>query len=1313
VGGGAAGDIFRALDQSTGRTAALKFLRSTASPEEAIRFRREVAVLAELRHPNVVEYLDHGVWSDGRPFLAMEWLDGEDLGKRTRRQPLGMRDAVELVRRAAQALAAVHARGVVHRDLKLSNIFLVKGRGTAIKVIDFGVVRPAEPDGFTTAPGTIVGTPHYMSPEQARGEAVDPRADVYALGSVLFRLLTGRNVFETEHVIALLGRLVLEDPPRVASVRFDVSPTLDEVVGRALSRNRDARYPHAGEFARALARAGELNNDPPATERSNSQVRPRRRGRDDESTGTGTGTGSNSSRQTRPGLTVRRVVTCLLYDLGTTSGEITISDDLADIAGEDIRIERIAGGQTIAVFGVERSRGDEVIRAARTALQILRDFPLARVVVANGHAHALRANLAGEALDRAAAQLERATPGMIRLDLHAAAALESSFETTRDADGAILFREDPRDVAPRQLLGTITPTIGRERELDGLQAIYADTVHDSYPRAAVIVGPPGIGKSRLRSELLQRLSLAPTPPEVLLCRGDRGLGGASLSTLGLALRARMGVQDGAIRDEQVRAVEVFVKSRVPRPLHGIAPFLGELVGVRFPDREDEHLRAARLNEQLMQARVRMALEAFVRTQAGRIPQVIVVEDAHAADDATLSHLSGLLASNDVRLLVVATGQSELDRTHPDLFAHPTTSPAVGAPPRAPRLLRLALSPLASVAAERLVSIVLPSLESSKRSELVRRAAGNPLVLEELMRGVAEGRHDLSLTVHALVQQRLDRLSPEVHEVVHAAAVLGTVFWQGAVMRQLEREVAHELATAEREELILRQGTSAVAGEIEWVFRQELVREAAYASLLDEDKRALHRRAGDWLEGVGGADLGHVAHHFHVAGELTHAASLYARATEQAMASFSQMDIALELARRGLECGATGDERATLLVTKAHVFSRTGRLGEGIEPAEQAAQLVKPGSEPWVEAQRLLATCLVESGRAADGEARLGWALQSSGGALSSANRSLLTAARVRALIDLNRPGLALGVADDALRFAREAGASGNIATLRALDARLFALMSIGNPGEAYANGLELIAHAEAAGDSHLASRARINTASALNYLGAYEPARDLIERALPDVRGFRLRLLEASALHNLSMSLARTGALEDGIVMQREAIRIADECGGIRLAINSRLYECMMLSWRSEPGDLKRAATIAAQLVDACQAHPALQTIALFCVARVRLARCQLPEALEAARDAYRRLRDAPVEELEELIRLCHLEALYAEGLVDEADEALRSAFEAVRQRSLAIKDPGLAVTFTKRNEEARRILSLADERLGLRLSRSTPPSPLSPPANA
>jgi tetratricopeptide (TPR) repeat protein len=1303
VGGGAGGDIFKGTDRQTEKPIALKFLRTTASTGEAARFKREIGVVAELRHPNIVDYVAHGTWPDGRLFLAMEWLEGEDLAKRTRRQPLGMRDAVEVVRRAAQALAAIHARGIVHRDLKLSNIFLVKGRGTAIKLIDFGVVRPAEPDGFETEPGTIIGTPHYMSPEQARGERVDPRADVYSLGSVLFRLLCGRNVFETDHVIALLGRLVLEDPPRPSSVRFDVPETLDDVVFAAISRHRDHRYPHAGEFARALARVGNLANDPPATERSGqSQVRPKQK-RDDEFTATG----STGNRPTRPGIGIRRVVTCLLYDLTAAAGEITISDNLADIAGEDVRIERIAGAHTVAVFGVEQSRGDEVMRAARTALQILADYPEARIVVANGHALTARSNLAGEALERAAKQLENALPGVVRLDMHAAAALETSFEIVRDAEGARLVREDPRDIAPRQVLGKLTPTLGREREIATLQNVYTETLRDSYPRAAIVLGPPGIGKSRIRSELVQRLSLAPAPPEVLSCRGDGGGGGTSISALGKALRVAMGVQDGASRADQVALVENHVRQRLPRNLHFLVPFIGELVGVPFPDAHDEPLRAARANDQLMQARIRMALEAYVRTQAGRIPQLLIVEDAHAADDTTLRLVEWLLGCLDIRVTVFAFAQPEIDRNRPELWSHgsyPTADPS--RPPPAARTLRMNLPPLTPHAADRLVMTILPTLDPARRNELVRRGAGNPLVLEELARCAAEGREELPITVRALVQLRVDRLPGDVQETLHAASVFGHVLWTGGLAALLGREVDADLAVAEKEEILLRQTTSWVAGQSEWMFRQAVVRDAAYAALLDEDRRDLHLRAGEWLETVGSADLGHIAYHFHVGGDLPRAASLYARATQQALASFGQMDTALELARRGLDCGAVGAERAQLLITKAHVFSRTGRLSEAIECAEQASQLVPAGSEMWVDAQRMLSACLIESGRSTEGDARLSWALGTVGASLSPAQKAVLHAARVRALIDLNRPGLALGVADDAVRCAREAGGGrGGVATLRALDARLFGLMSVGAPAEAHATGVELMATADAAGDIHLASRARINTASTLNYLGCFEKAQELIERALPDVRSFRLRLLEASAIHNLSMSIARLGQLERGIELQREAIRIADECGGARLAINSRIYECMLLTWRGEPGDLKRAHALSQQVVKASEKHAGMQTTALFCLARVQLARLQLKDAIEAAREAHRRLRDGPVEEWEELIRLCFIEALIADGQNQEADEALWAAFEAVRQRVAAMKGSELAGSFVHRNDEAKRLLRLARERLQLTLSQSTPPA--------
>ena len=1280
VGGGASGDIFRAIDQTTNTPIALKVLRKTAGQGDVARFKREISVIADLRHPNIVDYISHGTWTDGRLFLAMEWLDGEDLAKRQRRSPLGTRDAVEVVRRAAQALAAIHSRNIVHRDLKLSNMFLVKGRGTAVKLIDFGVVKPSGQDDFDTEVGTILGTPHYMAPEQARGESVDPRADVYSLGSVLFRLLTGRNVFETEHVIALLGRLVLEDPPRPSQFRFDIPDKLDNVVHRAISRNVDERYNNAGDFARALARVGPTNNDAPQVERSASQVRPRRHAGSED-----TGSGSTGNRLTRPGLRMRRVVAVMLYDLGDTSISQSISDSLLDLAGADVRIEQLAGGKTVAVLGVEHSRGDEVIRAARAAMQVLYEYPEARAVVAIGHAVMARSNLAGEALDRAARQLDAAQAGVVRLDMYAAAALERRFEISRDGQGARLLREDPRDHGPRLVLGQVTPTVGREPEIADLQAMYSDTLRDSFPRIALTMGPPGIGKSRVRSELTQRFELAPVPPEVLLCRGDSSSTGTTVSALGVALRTQMGVQDGAGHREQVQLVKRHIRSRLPRSLHFLAAFMGELVGVPFPDQADEPLRAARANDQLMQSRIRMALEAYIRTQAGRIPQVLILEDAHLADDTTLELIDWVLACPDIRFTAFVFGQSSLLRKKPGLW---TKS----------RMKAITLQPLAPQAAERIVATLLPQADERRRDMIVKRAGGNALVLEELVRCAAEGKGDLPLTVQALVQQRLDRLDRSVREAVRAAAVFGQAFWTGGVAALLDRDVEADLDVAEEEEVIFKSETSRVAGQTEWMFRQGLVRDSARASLLEEDLRASHLAAGEWLEGVGSVDLGLIAGHFDLGGDHDRAAGLYARATQQALGNFGQMEMALEMAKRGLECGAVGGERAILLLTQAHVYNRMGRLNDSGEAAEAAGKLVPPASDMWVEAQRLLAGSLIESGRATEGDARLSWALgKRFAEKLSPSACATLLATRVRGLIELNRPTEGLRAADEAVEAAKRGGKRGEKARLRALDARAFALMCAGEPSDAVAAGSALIAAADRAGDIHLATRGRINTASSLNYLGAYEEAQQLLDRALPDARSFRLRILEASCLHNIGMSLARRGNIDQGIELQRQAALIADECGGARLGINARIYEATMLVWRGAPGDLRHAFALSSHVMDATRTQLGLQAIALFCKARVQLVRRQLDEAVEAAREAYSRI-DTGVEEWEEQIRLVFVEALLAKGENAKADEVLRKAFEVIHQRLQRIDKPAYRQSFVSRTFEVAQLLDLAKRRLGLSL---------------
>src|SRR6185369_2503922 len=202
-----------------------------------------------------------------------------------------------------------------------------------------------------------------------------------------------------------------------------------------IARNREVRYENGGELARALARVGVLDNDPPATDRSASAIRKAVPASIPPSGNTG-----NTPLPSRPGTSERRVVAVVLYELeGAMKPEVDAA--VRDVLGEDTRFEALAGGRMVAVLGVEQSKGDEAMRAARAALTVAMAMPTAKVTVAVGHAVRGRANLAGEALDRAARQLAVATPGAARVDAYAAAALEGRFVVQEDAQGGVLLRE--------------------------------------------------------------------------------------------------------------------------------------------------------------------------------------------------------------------------------------------------------------------------------------------------------------------------------------------------------------------------------------------------------------------------------------------------------------------------------------------------------------------------------------------------------------------------------------------------------------------------------------------------------------------------------------------------------------------------------------------------------------------------------------------------------------------------------------------------------------------------------------------------------
>ena len=252
AGRGGMGTVYRATDSLSSQQVALKLLH-TGNSEALQRFSREASVLAELRHPGIVSYVAHGVTEQGLTFLAMEWLEGEDLAQRLLRQPLSIEEALALLRNAAQALAVAHQQGVIHRDLKPSNLFLRHGRPEEVVLLDFGLARHVLPSSALTATQMVLGTPGYMAPEQASSQsALTPAADIFSLGCVLYECLTGKPPFSAPHFVAALAKILFTEPVPLRSLRPELPSALQELLERMLAKAPEHRFPEASSLLTAL-----------------------------------------------------------------------------------------------------------------------------------------------------------------------------------------------------------------------------------------------------------------------------------------------------------------------------------------------------------------------------------------------------------------------------------------------------------------------------------------------------------------------------------------------------------------------------------------------------------------------------------------------------------------------------------------------------------------------------------------------------------------------------------------------------------------------------------------------------------------------------------------------------------------------------------------------------------------------------------------------------------------------------------------------------------------------------------------------------
>jgi predicted ATPase len=1258
VGRGALGVVHRAIDTATGEAVAVKMLMHTDG-----RFPREWALLREISHPAVVRYLSHGTSVHGKPYLVMEWLEGETLEARLERdRRLSLGDALALAIRLAEALASVHARKAVHRDVKPANVHLVNGRLDRAKLLDFGLARTigeAEHQQTVTATGQVLGTVGYMAPEQARGGHIDARGDVFSLGCLLFRCLSGTTPFAGQSALAVLLETSLAQHISVDVALANAPQPLRRLIDRMLSgapRDRPVDGAAAAAELEAVQRSIELAAGDAVT---------------------------SAMRLTGSERWVASLV--LLRDphanVDPARADGRLSEVGAVVSGSGGRLYRLADGTLSALFIGDGTAHDLATRAARCALRLREQIHHASVALASGRAVAGASIDPGELVGVAASLLAQAAYGEILTDDATAQRLGNRFVLA--PRGELRSLEAEQMPMPGRLLPSSTAFVGREQDLFSLESAFDEALSERSARGVLVTARPGVGKTRLLEEALRRVQRKRPDVEVWVGIGDPIRSTSAFGVLAEALRTAASIARTDAAGVQRRKLDTLAaRSLRGEALGRATAFLGELLGVGSASSNRE-IQSARRDPALMGDQIRSAFISLAAARARAGPLVLVLDDLHWADAPSLELARRLLdPAQDAPMLLLCAARPELAERAPSFVS-------------AGRLWCLALANLPPRASGELVRASLGRLANDALcAELHARADGNPFYLEQLVRAVEEGRgREFPASVVDAAQERIDALAPSLRRVARAASVFGDVFDESGIAALLEgvssaTDVAQCLEElCERDvlipvgqpdaELLQSRSTGRELG-----FRHPLLREAAYATITADDLRTAHRRAGSWLEPRLEAQPAVLANHFELGGLPELASAWYRRAGEHALDG-GDLEVAVELAQRGLRAGATGSElgRLHLTLARAHAYRGDQRLRA--EHAELAVSALETGSVEWCLAMgELSGSSAVHE--ASDDLVRVARELMALTVTAEIAAVWMRCAAITASLL-YTRAEHSLGLAlIDGMQQVTP------LFDDPAVSARLHQALAMrwmaDAPALAMRHRAAFIESIEAIGDVRTGALARINLAFIQVQMGQHEAAEAGVRQAIDVCNRLEFRgYVEALALGNLGLALGAQGKIEEALTMHLRAVAAAAVLGDRRLEGLSRAYLAGALA---ALGELSAAEGEAQTAIAAVGSHAPARAFALATLADILLASQKPDDALREALEAHRILQETgSIIEGDLFVRAVLADALSARGDHDRARAMLTEARQRLDERAQAIDDAELRASYLERVAENRRIL--------------------------
>jgi len=1232
VGSGGSAEVFRAIDSQTGQPVALKRWRALANDTVArARFEREARILADLDHPHVVRYVAHDTDPEGRLCLVTEWLEGETVEALMARGRLNDWTALRLMQEAASGLAALHTAGVVHRDVKPANLFLAACEdGVVVKVIDLGIAVGRE-DLTLTAEDAVVGSPVYVSPEQLRGEEPSPATDVYALSLVFYELLTGDRPYSGADTMTLL-RGILQDAPRpLRGRRPDLPVALEALLLRCMDKQPSRRPRRITDFA-----------DEAATILQGVTTHP-----------------DGVPAATLLGRSEQRVRVLVVGRTSATASPLAGPRLEAALEVHGARVEREGERGLRGVFGDQRLRGDEAPRAARAALAA-RGKGL-RIVVVSGPTTRTADGLDGECVRRAAALLGTTDEGQVRIDEPTAVLLAQRFELSVDARGATLHREAPETPwvpARRDDTQTHDPP-GREREVEMLAGLLQDTWQQRAPRLVVLWGDAGVGKTRVAQAVIAQLgglAAAEDPehaPGFLTLRGDPLLASTPYGAVRRAVREQCGIVEGDPPDRQ--------RARATRALAAIpgAPAIEHILELaRIPSVNPTRMRGAAPDAERPRDRTRTTVLELLRAACARGPQLMVLEDLHWLDETTCELCASLVdALWDLPFGVLALGRPE-----PDMLQ------------RAERLWStlprtdLRLGPLPNSIAHALAREALPDdRNASLRASLVTRAEGNPLFLDELLRAAQSGSLSpgrpsaevlLPVAAQAAVQLRLDALDSEARRVARTASVYGVTFWRRGLEALLGATPASGVDRALRD--LQTQGflapspASRIAATAEYAFRHALARDAAYATLLESDRRELHSRAAAWLESSGAAASATLAQHHDLAGQKVQALGHWVAAAREALHD-QAFDAARTYATRGLARDPDLEVRREILCIRADASFALADAATALDDARAAESMPNAPA-----AARLRVALCVAQGQSLQGrlDAALG-TLRSARASAHAARAPGGVSPSLWALATLRQAALSIARGDpnaglEAIQSATDASATSDArdAPFAALAdvLRAEALTALDRLDAALDAATEALGRSRRAGDIPLSLHAAVAEGVVLVRRGDHETAASRLDSARQEAQRTGLVREEIAACQWLGVALRRVGADTAGQGWIEHARSLAAARGLTGTVFACRVYAGWSAAMSERPGDLESHLAWCAMESEGRGSDPAMAALghavhaALLVRARNGEGALSLAETAVTALSTGLRLREG-----EALARWALAESLRREGRMEHA----------------------------------------------------------------